>query len=247
MNNIFLDIAAAFQFLTRLPLAWLPYRSDPLPRSAMYFPLVGLAIGATDTGIYRLLSPHLPALMVALFVVLFSVLITGGLHEDGLADAADAFGGGNSREHMLEIMKDSRIGSYGALAIIFSVTGRTLLLAYLPSSIFIQTVISAEVLSRWTILPLSCALPAARTNSSQGGRVAGKISRLSLIIATLIAFGIVSYLLHFSMWKPAVAVLVVTLLSGTYYKRRIGGITGDCFGATIQLTLIAVYLCGVWR
>jgi adenosylcobinamide-GDP ribazoletransferase len=245
------DVAAAFQFLTRLPLFWLPYRSDALARAAKFFPLVGLAMGGAMVAIYRLLSPHLPATIVALMIVLFATLLTGGLHEDGLADVADAFGGGHDRKKALEIMKDSRIGSYGALAVVFSVVGRVLLLANLPAVRFIPYVISAEVLCRWTVLPLGAALSGAREQSSkelqgQGARIAQHISVASLIGGTLLAFGIVGWLMRAAMVIPIVSASAVTLLSGIYYKRRIGGITGDCFGATIQLTLIAIYLCGVW-
>jgi adenosylcobinamide-GDP ribazoletransferase len=247
MNGIFHDIAAAFQFLTRLPLSRLAYRPDALRRSAKFFPLVGLALGAADAGIYRVFSPHLPAMFVALLILLFSVLITGGLHEDGLADVADGFGGGWNKEKILEIMKDSRIGSYGALAIVFSVVGRALLLAHLPPERFVPYAISAEVLCRWTVLPLGAALPGARQDASQGARLARQISAASVAVGTLLAFAIVGYLLRLSMGKPVVAAAVVTLLTGLYYKKRIGGITGDCFGATIQLTLAAVYLCGVWN
>jgi adenosylcobinamide-GDP ribazoletransferase len=247
MNRIFHDIAAAFQFLTRMPLNRLAYKPDALSNAAKFFPLVGLAIGAAAIGIYYLLSPHLPAAVVALLIVLLTTLVTGGIHEDGLADAADAFGGAWNRQQTLEIMKDSRIGSYGALAIAFSVASRVLLLTHLPSNVVAQFVIAAEVLCRWTILPLGATLPGARENGDQVGRIAGQVSGVSLAVGTLITLGAVGYLLRISMWKPVAAASVVTLLSGLYYKHRIGGITGDCFGATCQITLIAVYFCGVWH
>jgi len=247
MSRIFADIAAAFQFLTRLPLARLTYEPGALVRAAKFFPLVGLAIGAGDAGIYLLLTPHLPAAIVAILILFFSTLVTGGLHEDGLADAADAFGGGWNRQQILDIMKDSRIGSYGALAIVFSVGLRVLLLANVPAGRVVPYVISAEVLCRWIILPLGAVLPGARENASQGGRIAGKISDMSLAVGTVLALGVVGYLLRMSMVWPVAAASVVMLLSGLYYKHRIGGITGDCFGAASQLTLVTVYFCGVWR
>jgi adenosylcobinamide-GDP ribazoletransferase len=247
MRGIFQDIAAAFQFLTRLPLSRLTYRPDALSRSAKFFPLVGLALGAAMAGIYRILSPHLPAMFVALLIVLFSTLVTGGLHEDGLADAADAFGGGWERQRILDIMKDSRIGVYGSLAIVFSVAGRVLLLGHLAPGIFVSYVVSAEVLCRWTVLPLGMVLPGARQEASQGARLARQISGTSVIVGTLFTLAVVGYLLRISMWKSVAATLLVAFLTGLYYKRRIGGVTGDCFGATIQLTLAAVYLCGVWN
>jgi adenosylcobinamide-GDP ribazoletransferase len=247
MIRIFQDVAAAFQFLTRLPLAWLPYQTNSLSRTAKFFPLVGLALGGAMAGIYFVLLPHLPVLIVAIVIVLFSTLATGGMHEDGLADVADAFGGGWNKQKILDIMKDSRVGSYGAVAIVFSIFARVLLLAYLPTASFVQYVIAAEVISRWTVLPLGMALPAARTEASLGARFARQISGLSLTVGTLLALVMIGYLLRISMWIPVVAASLVTLLSGLYYKRRIGGVTGDCFGATIQLTLLAVYLCGVWH
>jgi adenosylcobinamide-GDP ribazoletransferase len=250
MIGILQDVAAAFQFLTRLPLSWLPYRKDALARAVKFFPLVGLAVGSVSAAIYILLSSHLSAMIVALLIALVSVMITGGLHEDGLADVADAFGGGRNKQKILDIMKDSRIGSYGALAIVLSVAGRVLLLANLPSTCFVQYVVSAEVLSRWTVLPLGIALPGARAqaeDSGQGARIARQVSGITFVVGTLLAFGMVSYFLRGKMWIPVAAALIITLLSGIYYNRRIGGITGDCFGATIQMTLFAVYLCGGWR
>lgn len=105
MIPIVKDIAAAFQFFTRLPLARLNYEPDALSRAAKFFPLVGLAVGVAAVGIYRLLSPHLPTAIMALLIVLFSTLATGGLFEDGIADSADAFGGGWNRQQILDIMK----------------------------------------------------------------------------------------------------------------------------------------------
>ena len=241
------NIAAAFQFLTRLPLARLGYAPDALSRSAKYFPLVGAVIGLAVAAVFQLLAPHLPALIVALLAVIFSILLTGGLHEDGLADAADAFGGGWTREQVLMILKDSRIGTYGAIAVTASILLRTLMLGSLSTERFIAYVVSAHALCRWTILPLGCVLPAARQETGQGARLARQVSISSLLIGTLFTAAIAGYLLHGSAWIPAAATLAITLLTALYYRYRIGGVTGDCFGATIQLTETAIYLCGVWR
>lgn len=247
MTAILLDIAGAFQFLTRLPLAWLPYRGDTLRRSASYFPLVGLAMGLAAAGIHQILLPHLPAAVIALLVVLFFTLITGGLHEDGLADVADGFGAGGERTRVLAIMKDSHLGSFGTLAIVFSFAGRILLLACLPAERFGAYVISAEVLSRWTALPLGAVLTSARQETSLGGRIAHQVSIPSFITGTVLALAPVIWLLREAAWAPCLAALVVAGGTSLLYWRRLGGATGDCFGATIQLTAIAIYLAGVWR
>ena len=247
MMRMVQDIATAFQFLTRLPLKRLPYDTSALSRSAKFFPLVGLAIGGLGSVVYLGLVRHLPAAIAALLSLAFLVLATGGLHEDGLADVVDAFGGGWNREQILAILKDSRIGTFGALAILLSVGLRLLLLANLPLSRFAAYVISGQVLCRWTALPLGCTLPAARESSGQGSRIARQISAGSLAIGTLITIAIVVCALRRAMWGPLLSTLTVTLFSGLYYWRRIGGVTGDCFGATNQLAEIAVYLCGVWH
>jgi adenosylcobinamide-GDP ribazoletransferase len=211
------------------------------------FPLVGLVVGLGASALQHILAPHLNRALVALFILTFLVLITGGLHEDGLADTADAFGGGWNREQVLTILRDSRIGSFGALALVLSVLARFLLLSTLPVNRFTAFVVSAHVLCRWTALPLSCFLPPARENNGQGARIAQKISPGSFLIGTMLSFAIVFYLMRSEFWIPLLVALVIAALTGLYYFRRIGGVTGDCFGATNQITEIAVYFCGVWN
>jgi adenosylcobinamide-GDP ribazoletransferase len=241
------DLLGAFQFLTRVPVPRTSCQPDSLSRSAKFFPLVGLFIGLAASLLQRILSPHLNRALVAIVVLTFLVLITGGLHEDALADSADAFGGGRSREQVLSIMRDSRIGSFGAISIALSLLARFLLLWLLPVNRFTAFVISAHVLCRWTALPLGYFLSPAREEDGQGARLANKVSRVSLVIGTLLSFGIVFYLMRRQFWLPVLAATAMTALTGLYYCRRIGGVTGDCFGATNQLTEIAIYCCGVWN
>jgi adenosylcobinamide-GDP ribazoletransferase len=244
--RILRDILGAFQFLTSIPMP--SSRSAPeLSRSAVWFPLVGFAIGAAAVFIHRILSPHLDRWVCAFLVVIFLTLITGGLHEDGLADVADAFGGGWNREQILLILRDSRIGSYGAIALIFSLTSRWLLIAVLPAHRFTGTMISAQILCRWTVLPLGRFLKSARGDQGQGARIAKQLSLGTLAVGSLFVFGVTVFFLRWDSWKPIVAAIAIVILSSAYYKHRIGGVTGDCFGATTQLTEIAVYLCGAWN
>lgn len=241
------ELLVAFQFLTRLPISRIPYQPDSLSRSAKFFPVVGLVIGLGVSVLQHVLGPHLNRTLVALLILTFLVFITGGLHEDGLADTADAFGGGWNRQQILAILRDSRIGSFGALALVLSVLARFLLLSILPVSHFTALVVSAQVLCRWTTLPLSCFLRPARESDGQGARIAKKISPASLISSTLLSVAIVLYLMRKEFWIPILVAIVTTALSGLYYFRRLGGVTGDCFGATNQLTEIAIYFCGVWN
>jgi adenosylcobinamide-GDP ribazoletransferase len=198
-----------------------------------------------------LLAPHLPRLISALLVLVYLVLVTGCLQEDGLADVADGFGGGRSREQILLILRDSRIGSYGGAALTLSLLSRLLLLASIPITLVAPYLITAHVLCRWTTLPLSYFLPAARPGTAegvdgQGARIARLTTKGTLIGGTIFSFATAALLLRTHAIAPVIVATSLTLLTGSYYKRRIGGITGDCFGATIQLVEIGVYLCGAW-
>jgi adenosylcobinamide-GDP ribazoletransferase len=241
----------AVQFLTRLPVPSGPYEQDSLARAVKFFPIVGLLIGAGSLLLYRLLVPHLPLMIVALLIVVYLVLITGCFHEDGLADSVDGFGGGWERERVLAIMRDSRIGTYGAAALALSLLARVLLIASLPRVQVAGYLIAAPVLSRWTTLPLSFFLAPAREGSEnhvdgQGARIARLTTPGSLILGSIFTFVIAFALLRVRALVPVSVSLGVTLLTALYYKHRIGGVTGDCFGATNQITEIAVYLCAVW-
>ncbi len=127
-----------------------------------------MAVGGGAVLLERVLLLHLNHSLIALVLLAYLMLITGCLHEDGLADAADGFGGGWSKEQILSILKDSRIGSYGAAALVMSLLARYLLLASLPLEHFAAYVISAHVLCRWSTLPLSYFLPPAREAGGPG-------------------------------------------------------------------------------
>jgi adenosylcobinamide-GDP ribazoletransferase len=240
------DIAVAFQFLTRLPLPQVGFAPDGLARAVKFFPLVGLVIGSGAALLEKLLAPHLDRPASALAVLLYLVLITGCLHEDGLADVADSTGGW-SREQRLAILRDSRIGSYGVTALVLSLLSRAVLLAELPLEHFAVYLVSAHVLCRWSMLPLSYYLPPARENDGQGARIAGLTSTASLIAGSLFTIVTVIVALRKAAIAPLLSAMAVPLLSGFFYARKFGGVTGDCFGATNQLTEIAVYVCGVWK
>jgi adenosylcobinamide-GDP ribazoletransferase len=251
IRRLWFDLLTALQFLTRLPVPSGPYEQDSLARAVKFFPVVGLLIGSGSLLLYHLLAPHLPLTVVGLLVVVYLVAITGCLHEDGLADSVDAFGGGWEGERVLEIMRDSRIGSYGAASLALSLLARVLLIASLPRVQVAGYLIVAPVLSRWTTLPLSFFLPPARERTEnhvdgQGARIARLTSPGSMIVGSLFTFLIAFAFLRIRALVAVSVSVGITLVTAVYYKHRIGGTTGDCFGATNQLTEIAVYLCGVW-
>jgi adenosylcobinamide-GDP ribazoletransferase len=240
------DIAVAFQFLTRLPVPQVEFAPDGLARAVKFFPLVGSVIGGGAALLQKLLAPHLGRPACAIVILLYLVLITGCLHEDGLADVADSLGGWNL-ERRLAIMRDSRIGSYGVVALVLSLLSRSALLADLPLDRITAYLVAAHVLCRWSILPLSYYLPPARDGEGQGARIAKLTSISSFIAGSIFTIATVAVALHKTAIAPLLAVSAVTLFSGIFYQRTFGGVTGDCFGATTQLAEIAVYVCGVWK
>lgn len=240
------EMAVAFQFLTRIPMPWIAFEADSLSRATKFFPVVGLVVGIGAVLLQRLLMPHLTRPLIAVVVVTYFVLITGCLHEDGLADVADAFCGGWTKEQILTILRDSRIGSYGATALVLSFLMRYLLLESLPIKPFAAYVISSQILCRWTSLPLSYFISPAREQDGQGARIAKLTSLTSLIFGSLFSIAVVGIALRWSALGPVLVAIVAVVTSGWLYVRKIGGVTGDCFGATNQLTEIAVYFCGVW-
>lgn len=247
VRRLWEELLVAFQFLTRIPVPPVAFEPDSLSRAVKFFPVVGLAIGASVALLQTVLIHHLGRPLVALVLLTYLVLVTGCLHEDGLADTADGFGGGWNKDKILVILRDSRIGSYGATALVLSLLARYLLLVALPLEHFAAYVISAQVLCRWTTLPLSYYLPPARVHDGQGARIAQLTSLPSFVAGSVFTLAVVVMALRRASLAPIFFAVLTVFLTGRFYMRKIGGVTGDCFGATNQLAEIAVYLCGVWN
>jgi adenosylcobinamide-GDP ribazoletransferase len=243
MLKLFLGAVA---FMTRLPVPQkMQCEPDALSSAAVFFPLVGLLVSAGAIILNHVFSRFAPRDVVLVVVLVFLVAITGGFHEDALADAADGFGGGWGKDQILSIMRDSRVGSFGALAIALALLARFVFLRNIPPGRFDNYLVAGQVACRWTALPLAFFLPPAREQSGQGLRVAGKITIFTLVTGTLLTAAIVGIALGVAALWVMLAAVVITGATGAYYRRRIGGVTGDCLGATSQLTECAVYLTGV--
>ncbi|HLG56553.1 MAG TPA: adenosylcobinamide-GDP ribazoletransferase [Vicinamibacterales bacterium] len=246
MRRQLLLLLVAIQFLTRLPVpAGRDLPADALAESARFFPLVGAIVGVGAIGIDLLVGSRAGRHVSVVLILLYFVAVTGGLHEDGLADAADGFGGGWTKDRVLAIMRDSNIGSFGALALGFSLLARFVFLTGMSAASFHGVLLAGQVLNRWATLPLMHWLPSARSDDGQGARVARKTSTTSLVIGTVFAVIIASAACGVTALLMIAVAGGVAALTGAYYRRRIGGITGDCLGATCQLTEAAVYLAGV--
>jgi adenosylcobinamide-GDP ribazoletransferase len=232
------------QFLTRIPVpSNVPFDDDSLPRATVFFPVIGALVGGVGALAYRLTHGHWNAVVAATLAVTSMVLVTGAFHEDGLADAADGLGGGTTRERALEIMRDSRIGAYGAVALVLLLVLRIGLIASMSISIATTALVAAHTLGRWSSLPLIHWLPYARGH--EGGTAkpfAAAVSAGRLAAGTAAAVAIVLIALGGRALLPLGLATAITLLAASYFRQRLGGMTGDCLGAANVVVEVGVLL-----
>ncbi|CAH2604001.1 Adenosylcobinamide-GDP ribazoletransferase [Rhodovastum atsumiense] len=233
-------VLAAAVFFSRLPVPRRPLLdAADLRRAACYWPLIGLVVGAAMGTCWAAARPWLAAPVAAGLAVAVGVLLTGALQEDGFADVCDGFGGGATRERVLAIMQDSCVGSYGMAGLVVMVGLRWQAMAALPGAILPATVLAAQAASRAWAVALMAVLPYARGEGSRARPVVGRKSapRLALAAAT----GLAPFLLGVPL--PALgAAALVWLGCVLWFGGRIGGYTGDCVGATQQVTELAILL-----
>jgi cobalamin 5'-phosphate synthase/cobalamin synthase len=238
------SLAAAVSFLTRLPLGRLvSFDAADVARSAGWFPLVGLLVGAICAGAAFLLRAHLPLALVAVILIAMDALLTGALHFDGLADTADGFGGGKDRDDVLRIMRDHAIGSYGGTALVLLVGFKAAAYAaLLGGDRWFVAVLLTPAMGRWSILLLTAALPYARKTAS----VVSDMSKGAVVWGTLILAAAVAASRLWSAGAAAATAVMVSAYFGVYCRRKIGGITGDTLGANVQLCECAALLAFLW-
>lgn len=230
----------ALIFLTRLPLPATVYDPELQKRSVVFFPLVGLVVGLVGAAVFQLTNLLWPETVAIVFALLAMILCTGGFHEDGLADTADGIGGGWSIDDKLRIMKDSRIGTYGSLALLLAMLLKYAALTSLSGSQIPGALVSAHVLARWSILPL--LRYGDYIGDGTGNPFADAVSGKRLVIGTLSGWLIVMIAAPGNALILFLAATAMAVGSRWYFRRKLGGITGDSLGAANQLIEIAVYL-----
>ena len=238
------DLQTAGLFLTRLPFRPTGVlQTQDLARAVRGFPLIGLLVGALSGGALMLASElNLHPLACAFLAITAGALVTGALHEDGLADVVDGFGGGASREDKLRIMRDSHIGAYGVLALILSVGLRASLLAgLLGPGMAAATLVGSAVLSRSLLPGMMHLMPRARMDGLAAGvgRPTGANAAIAFCLGCLIVWpflgGVVGAV-------AIICALISALIMAFIAHRQIGGYTGDVLGATQQFSEIVILM-----
>ncbi len=238
------DIAVTGMFLTRLPFRVSgDLKTRDLAGAVWCFPLIGGLVGVLSGGALMVASElDLHPLACAFIALVVSALITGALHEDGLADLVDGFGGGSTRADKLRIMHDSHIGTYGVLALVFSVGLRTALLAgLLGPGMAAAAVLAGAVLSRSVLPGLMYLMPRARIDglAADAGRPSQAGALVALVLGCVIAWPLLG------LWVGFIAIIIALLsaLAMAFIShRQIGGYTGDVLGATQQIVEIAILI-----
>ncbi len=229
-------------FMTRLPapikLSW---SEEELAKSTAYFPVVGLLVGTIAAVAWWLGSNGWSATIGAVFAVCAAVIATGAFHEDGLADSADGIGGAFEIEKKLTIMRDSRIGTYGSVALLLSILAKVGAIALLDANTAMWTIAGAHMISRWTSAPLIKNNTYVREQGT-GKPFAAMVTTTEVIGSS--CFALFCSLLCFG-YKAVVVVPVVLVglwCAQWYVRRKLGGITGDVLGAINSLIELLVYL-----
>lgn len=242
----------AVQFFTRIPLpAWVGHSAQQLDQATRYLPAVGMCVGVLAAVVLWVCAQVLPLSLAVALSMVSGILATGAFHEDGLSDFADGMGGGYTREKILAIMKDSRIGAYGAIAIVLTLLIKyqallalgTHSLAYAAAAL-----VAAHGVSRLMAVSLMVTQRYVRDDDSARAKpAAGKLSHTSFAIA--LVFGIAALGIMLAARASVASVLAAlgtALLMRIYLawllQKKLGGHTGDCLGAVQQLTEIAFYL-----
>jgi adenosylcobinamide-GDP ribazoletransferase len=235
-----LRLLAAFQFLTILPVKR-SFTTELIARSTMFFPVVGLAIGLLLALINWLLGFLIPSSVINILLVALLAFCSGGLHLDGLADTMDGAAGHRSVERRLEIMRDSRIGGFGAIGLILMLLMEYVFLNAIPGNLKWLALIAAPTISRWAMVYAIYAYPYARPDGLGKAFKEGVTQRqfvLASLIAAVVTFGLWG-LAGVDIWAGA---FIIVTLAALYLKSLLKGLTGDCYGAINEVATVSVFL-----
>ena len=238
----------ALQFFTRLPIPkWVGFEAEWLHQASRYFPAVGAVVGGVAAAVYALASLLWPPVVAVLLSTAAGIYLTGAFHEDGFADTCDGLGGGVTKQRVLEIMTDSRIGAYGAIGIGLLLALKCAALSGLPAQAAIASLLLAHPLSRLAATALIWKLDYVK-QEGKSKPLAQRISNAGFAVAAVSVLAVVAVILACGLLTAAAlgAGIGAACLAAWWLARkcvrRIGGYTGDCLGAVQQLSEAAFYL-----
>jgi len=236
------ELPVAISFLTILPVIdQRPARDETVAASFAWFPVVGFLLGVALVGEDWLLAHVFAQVIRSVLIVISLTFITGAVHLDGLADTADALGAGRDRERALDILRDSRVGTFGASAIFFDLALKILALSTLAGHRRYAALIVAPMLARWALLIVAAGLPYLRASGSGSTLLSGNIPRARTAVVAVFTLLVMLMLgeLRATIVAIVVAIAIVVAMR-TFYRRWLGGVTGDLIGACGELVEIAV-------
>lgn len=233
----------AMSFFTRLPFpSWASFKSEYQHQAIKHFPLSGIIIGGASALVFMAFYQFVPVNLSIIICMGFTVLFTGGLHEDGFIDVCDGFGGGWTKERILEIMKDSLIGAYGVTGLVFMVLSRFFCLQAIDPHHIPIVLIASHALSRWAATTLVNTHTYARQSNSKAKDYTHKLSLTNMLFATAVGWLPLVFLPSWIFLIILVPVIIGKMLLARYFNKWIGGYTGDCIGATQQVTELIFYI-----
>ena len=231
---------AAFQFLTLLPIKR-GFTAEQIGRSSVYFPIVGLVIGLVLAGLDWGLGFILPAAVVNVLLVAALAIFSGGLHLDGLADTMDGMAGHRTSDERLTIMKDSRIGGFGAIGLALFLIIEYVTLNNIPGTIKMQVLILAPVLSRWAMVNCIFVYPYARS-TGLGKTLKEAVNLRHFVFATLVSLSLACVLFKWAGLIIIAGVWLIVTLMALHFKNRLRGLTGDTYGAINEISFVIVLI-----
>lgn len=234
----------AIRFFTRLPVpGWVGHSAEALNHSARYFPAVGLLVGGIGALVYlgaALLWPQPVAVLLSMAATIYA---TGAFHEDGLSDTVDGLGGGWEKLRILEIMKDSRVGSYGVVAMVLALLGKFTLLNALDPALIPFALLAGHAVSRFCSTVLLATMDYVREDLlSKAKPLATRLSPGAMLFALSFVIGSLVLLPPAKVLAGCALAALATFWLAGKFKRWLGGYTGDCLGAAQQVSEIAFYL-----
>lgn len=244
MKNQLHIFLTAVMFYTRIPVPRsLPYSDEMLNRSTRWFPFIGWIVGCIGAGIFYGLQFVFPVMLAILLSMIATIFVTGAFHEDGFADFCDGFGGGYTKEKILTIMKDSRIGTYGSIGLVGMLAVKFLSLSAFDFKLVPLVLVAGHALSRLMPVVVIFTSEYARADLESKSKPIGKKGKtIDLLMAIFFGLFWLAFLPFLFSAIIVLALLLVTVVFRKYITEKLGGYTGDCLGALQQLSEVLFYL-----